>query len=198
MTAVQTSTLLVVALGAAMVALTMTCAGRRLKRLRNSATSLVAAAATLIYGAVILLTWPRITGTGFDRWFSNRTTAIQISLEIIPLALLSLAVVVGRRVSRGHLIVILLTLVLCLGSLAVTNHIMLLGVVSDVIRDDVGPLPHGWGIHTPPGNRFAGYAVAVFLAVFAALTWDSRKRAVDEMFEAGRDSSKPVSTRTVS
>lgn len=174
----QIQSLILATLTGASLTVAVSYAARTRVHLRIVTLPLRAATVTLVFGIAALLAWSKMEGTDIGTWFSNRSTAVQLASEIFPVIVLTI-VVVWRRPLRLYPVVAILTLVLCLGSLWVTNRALLLGVVSDAISGGQRPLPHGWGVHTPPARRFVGYAVAVALATWATLALTRRKETVN-------------------
>lgn len=174
----QIHSLILAAMAGAIVAVGMGHAARTHVRLRIITLPLRAASMTLAFGIAVLLAWSNMEGTGIGTWFSNRSAPVQVAIEIFALMACTI-IVLWRLPLRLYPVIAGLTLVLCLGSLAVTNRVLFLGVISDAVAATERPLPHGWGVHTPPAPRFYGYAVAVALAAWATLALERRKDGVD-------------------
>lgn len=174
----QIHSLILAATAGAILALGVGYASRTHVRLRIIALPLRAAAVSLAVSLAVLLAWPNMEGTRMGTWFSNRSALIQVAFEM--LVLVACTVIVLRRLPlRLYPIITVLTLILCLGSLAVTNRVLLLGVMSDAVGATERPLSHGWGVHAPPSRRFFGYAIAVASAAWATLALERRKDAAD-------------------
>lgn len=122
----QIHSLILAAMAGAIVAVGIGHAARTHVRLRIITLPLRAASMTLAFGIAVLLAWSNMEGTGIGTWFSNRSARVQVAIEIFALMACTI-IVLWRLRLRLYPVIAGLTLVLCLGSLAVTNRVLFLG-----------------------------------------------------------------------